>query len=355
MPLYLEPCGFSYGTGAPHAVALAGSSFVFFSSVILHERDATRARISHPPLSLANASSYIHQHFGKEGGDYAEICLTRLQEKHHFSFLHDGNEPSLMGIVNVTPDSFSDGGLYHDTDAAVAHGLSLQEQGSAVIDVGGESTRPYATPVAPTDEIARVKPVIAALAAQGSVPISIDSRHSETMKQAVAAGATIINDVSGLTHDPQSIPFCQSHQLPIIIMHMGDDPTTMQDNPHYDDALLDIYDFLANRITILKNEGIDASRLIIDPGIGFGKNKEHNRALLTHIALFHTLGCPLLIGVSRKRFIDDCAPHNDPQQRLAGSAVAAVMMAARGVSLLRVHDVAQTKQALAVWRTLVTN
>ena len=355
MPLYLEPCGFSYGTAAPHAVALAGSSFVFFSSVILHERDATRARTSHPPLSLTDAPAYIHRHFGKEGSDHAQLCLARLQEKHHFSFLHDGDEPSLMGIVNVTPDSFSDGGLYHDTDAAVAHGLSLQKQGAVVIDVGGESTRPYATPVAPTDEIARVKPVIAALATQGNVPISIDSRHSDTMKQAVAAGATIINDVSGLTHDSQSIPFCQSHELPIIIMHMRDDPTTMQDNPHYDDALLDIYDFFAKRIAQLNNEGIDADRLIIDPGIGFGKNKEHNRALLTHIALFHTLGCPLLIGVSRKRFIDDCAPHNEPQQRLAGSVTAAVMMAARGVSLLRVHDVAQTKQALAVWRTLVTN
>lgn len=259
--------------------------------------------------------------------------------------------PQVMGIVNVTPDSFSDGGRFLDADKAVAHGRMLAGQGAEILDIGGESTRPGATPVAAENEIARVLPVIEGLKGLG-VTLSIDTRHAAAMGAAIGAGADLINDVTALTGDPASLSAAARLGAPIVLMHMQGEPRTMQGAPRYDDVRLDVYDYLENRIAACEKAGIPRSRLILDPGIGFGKTLAHNLALLNSLTLFHGLGAPLLLGASRKSFIaklDDDAPASE---RLGGSLAAALLAADAGVQILRVHDVAATAQALKVWKAV---
>lgn len=261
------------------------------------------------------------------------------------------DRPRIMAVVNVTPDSFSDGGRFLAPDAAIAHGRDLVAAGADLLDIGGESTRPGADPVTPADEQARVLPVIAGLAGAG-VPVSIDSRHAATMTAAVAAGAGVINDVTALAGDPDSPAAAAAAGVPVVLMHTGGDPRTMQDDPRYDDVLLDVFDHLAARIDACGATGIPRDRILVDPGIGFGKTVAHNLALLRGLALFHGLGCPVLLGVSRKSFIARLSAGEPADRRLAGSLTAALAGLDRGAQILRVHDVAETAQAVAVWRGL---
>ena len=255
------------------------------------------------------------------------------------------DRPLLMGIVNVTPDSFSDGGRYVDSERAIAHGCRLIAEGADIIDIGGESTRPGASVVPVAEEQSRVLPVIKALAALGT-PLSIDTRNAATMAAAIAAGAHIINDVSALTYDPQSLATAAKLGAPVILMHALADPRTMQQAPTYDDVTLDIYDYLSERITAAVAAGVPRAQLIIDPGIGFGKTVAHNLTLMRELALFHGLGQPLLLGASRKSFIAKVTDADDIADRLPGSLGAALIGAAQGAQILRVHDVAATKRAL---------
>ncbi len=260
--------------------------------------------------------------------------------------------PAIMGVVNVTPDSFSDGGDHADAAAAIAHGRALAEAGAAILDLGGESTRPGAEPVSPEDEAARVVPVVAGLAGLG-VPLSIDSRRASVMAAALEAGAAIVNDVSALGHDPASLGLVAAAGAPVILMHSRGDPRTMQDDPVYDDAPLDVYDALAARVDACLAAGIARSRILVDPGIGFGKSPTgHNVEILRDLALYHGLGCPVLLGVSRKSFIARLSAGEPPKSRLPGSLAAGLAGLDQGVQILRVHDVAETAQALAVWRAL---
>ena len=254
----------------------------------------------------------------------------------------------LMGVVNVTPDSFSDGGRYLDAGAAIAHGLQLEAEGADILDVGGESTRPGAEPVSVEEECRRVLPVIEGLVRQARAPISIDTRNGEVMHRAAATGARIINDVSALTHDPASLKVAAQTGLPVVLMHAQGDPRTMQHNPTYADVVLDIYDWLEARIAACEGAGIPRERLVVDPGIGFGKTLAHNLAVLGSLGILHGLGCAVLVGASRKSFIAKLtgAP---PGERLPGSLAAALLGASQGVQFVRVHDVAATRQALAVW------
>jgi|SRR5215831_7292480 len=256
--------------------------------------------------------------------------------------------PRLMGIVNVTPDSFADGGRYSTKEAAIAHALGLESEGADILDIGGESTRPGSEGVDAEEECRRVLPVISALASKSRARLSIDTRKAEVMRRAALEGAHIINDVSALSHDPQSLDTVARLGLPAILMHAQGDPRTMQDNPSYDDVVLDVYDMLEARIAACERAGIPRSRLIVDPGIGFGKNLTHNLALLGALSIFQGLGCGVLLGASRKSFIGHLIGA-DAQGRLPGSIAAALLGAAQGVQLLRVHDVAATRQALAVW------
>jgi dihydropteroate synthase len=256
-----------------------------------------------------------------------------------------------MGVVNVTPDSFSDGGEFLDPAAAIAHGLRLHAEGADIVDVGGESTRPGAAAVPADEEIRRVVPVIEALAGAG-VLVSIDTRTAAVMRAGIAAGARMINDISALRHDPEALATAGASGLPVVLMHSQGEPATMQVAPTYELAPLDVFDHLAARVQAWTDAGHDRAHLVIDPGIGFGKTLEHNLQILSQLGLYLGLGLPVLLGVSRKSFIGRLAGGAAPADRLPGSLAAALRGAAAGIALLRVHDVAATQQALAVWRAL---
>ena len=259
--------------------------------------------------------------------------------------------PLVMGIVNATPDSFSDGGRsFHPADA-IANGLHLARSGADIIDIGGESTRPGAPAVTPAEEQTRILPVIQALAAEG-IAISVDTRNADTMRAALAAGARIINDISGLTYDPNAAPLIADTGCPVILMHMRGTPATMNDHAAYVDVVEDVRRELSALAAKAVSAGIHPSCIALDPGIGFAKLAPHSIALLHDLRRFRSLGYPLLVGVSRKSFIGRIADQPDPAQRLGGSLAAALFAAANGATILRVHDVAETVQALRVWCTL---
>ncbi len=262
------------------------------------------------------------------------------------------DRPRIMGILNVTPDSFSDGGKHLSTDSATAAAMAMSA--ADIIDIGGESTRPGAATVPAEDEIARTVPVIAALRASGLIqPICIDTRKAAVADQALAAGAALVNDVSGFTFDPALAPLCAARGAPVCVMHAQGDPETMQENPHYENVLLDVYDFLNTQIGTLDDLGIPRTRIVADPGIGFGKTLEHNLALLARLSLFHGLGVPLLLGASRKRFIGTLSGVSQPDQRMPGSLAVALAALKHGTQFVRVHDVPETAQAIALWRASV--
>ena len=260
------------------------------------------------------------------------------------------SRPRIMGILNVTPDSFSDGGDHLDASAAIAAGKAMLEAGADILDIGGESTRPGAEPLDPADEIRRVEPVVRELANAGAL-ISIDTRHAATTRAALAAGARIINDVTALTGDPESLSVAARSQAPVVLMHMLGDPRTMQDDPTYACAPLDILDYLQGRIEACIAAGVPRSRIVVDPGIGFGKRLRHNLQVMSRLALLHLTGCPILLGASRKSFISSADRRGTrAKARLPGSLAAALSALDQGVQILRVHDVAETWQAAEVWR-----
>ena len=261
------------------------------------------------------------------------------------------DRPRVMGILNATPDSFSDGGRHVDPQVAVAAGVAMRAAGVDMLDIGGESTRPGAETVPEEEEIARVRPVIEGLRAAGEGAISIDTRKAAVAEAAVAAGADLVNDVAGLTFDPALAPFCAARGLPVCVMHAQGDPATMQRDPRYDDVLLDVYDYLVERIAALEAQGIPRANIIADPGIGFGKTLEHNLALLARLSLFHSLGVPILLGASRKRFIGTIGGGAAGEDRAPGSIAVALAALNHGVHVLRVHDVAQTIQSILLYRS----
>ena len=262
------------------------------------------------------------------------------------------DRPRIMGVVNVTPDSFSDGGRFRGPEEAVEHGLALARAGADLLDVGGESTRPGSDPTPSGEELDRVVPVIEGLLAAGCrVPVSVDTRKAEVMRAGLAAGARMVNDVSGLTHDPDA-PAAAAEAEAVCLMHARGDPKTMQENPVYDDVLLDVFDWLEARVAAAVAAGIPRERIIVDPGIGFGKTLAHNLALLRRLSLFQTLGCAVLLGVSRKGFIGRISGETEPERRAAGSVAAGLAGLAQGAQMVRVHDVAETVQAVRVWQAI---
>lgn len=260
------------------------------------------------------------------------------------------DRPRILGIVNVTPDSFSDGGAHASAQAAIEHGLKLVEAGADALDIGGESTRPGADAVPLDVELARVLPVIEGLARATNVPLSIDTFKPEVMRAAVAAGAGLINDICALTQDG-ALEAAAALGVPVILMHMQGEPRTMQDAPHYDDVVGQVRSFLADRVFACELAGIPKARLVVDPGFGFGKNLDHNLQLLARLDAFADLGVPLLAGLSRKRMLGEITGR-DVGDRVAGSVAAHLIAAQRGAMLLRVHDVAPLRDALALWQAL---
>lgn len=261
--------------------------------------------------------------------------------------------PRLMGILNVTPDSFSDGGQFLDPRAAIEQGLQLVTDGAAILDIGGESTRPGATPVTETEELRRVIPVIQGLAERAGVPISIDTMKARVAQEALQAGAQVVNDVSGLLADPRMDAVCAESDCGVIVMHMRGTPQTMQTDPHYEDVVREVREFFDARLLTLSERGIAAGRLMFDPGIGFGKTAEHNLSLLSHLNDLRSGGRPLLVGHSRKRFLKRLLGR-EVDERSAGTLGVALAMAAQGVDLIRVHDVAAIRDALVAWHSVTT-
>jgi dihydropteroate synthase len=261
------------------------------------------------------------------------------------------DQPQVMGIVNVTPDSFSDGGKLENASAAAEAGARMAEEGAAIIDVGGESTRPGAKPVWEGDEIERVAPVVRQLS-DGGVAVSVDTRKSDVMTAALGAGARMINDVSALTYDLRSAETVAAAGVPVVLMHHQGKPETMQADPRYDDVVVEVYQWLEERIADAEEAGITRDKILVDVGFGFGKNVAHNLELMNNLAMFHSLGCALVIGASRKRTIGALSKEAPVDQRLAGSLAMALKAVEQGVHIVRVHDVAETVQALRVWRGL---
>ena len=261
------------------------------------------------------------------------------------------DQPQVMGIINATPDSFSDGGSYEDAATAAEAGAQMAAAGAAIIDVGGESTRPGATTVWEGDEIERVLPIVQQLAASGTA-VSIDTRKSAVMSAALSAGARLVNDVSALTWDGQSSAVIAAAGAPVVLMHHQGDPQTMQKDPRYDDVVIEVYCWLEERIEAAEMAGISRDRLLIDPGIGFGKTVAHNLELINGLALLHGLGCPIVFGASRKRIIGALANEAPADQRVPGSVALALKAVEQGAQIIRVHDVPETVQALKIWRGL---
>ncbi len=253
--------------------------------------------------------------------------------------------PKIMGILNVTPDSFSDGGQFDSTASACSQAEALVVSGADIIDIGGESTRPFAKPVTVREELNRVIPAISAIRSAFSIPLSIDTTKAEVARQALAAGANIINDISALRKDPAMLPLVQETSVPVIMMHMQGTPGDMQVNPQYDDVIDDIITFFKERLAWLQENGVALHRITLDPGIGFGKSLNHNLSILKHLAAFKALGCPLLLGHSRKGFIGDITGLQVEDRDLPTAVVSALSCAAK-VDIIRVHNVAATYQAL---------
>lgn len=342
---YLRPCGFLAGAAAEvacrsgRALPLAGGPLAF-AEIELLRRDAAPQRGPVAALDRllpdAEAQALWREHLTAPRQPIGGLSLDR---------------PRLMGIVNVTPDSFSDGGAFATADAALAHARALADAGADLLDIGGESTRPGAEPVPLAEERRRVLPVLDGLRGLG-VPLALDSRKAALMEEAARLGVALVNDVSALTFERDSLMVAAASGLPVVLMHAQGDPRHMQDDPRYEDVLLDVFDWLAARVAACEAAGIPRARLVVDPGIGFGKTVAHNLRLLGRLSLFHGLGCALLVGASRKRFLSALDRPAPPTERLGGSVAAALAAAAQGAQILRVHDVAATRQALAVWRAL---
>lgn len=261
--------------------------------------------------------------------------------------------PQIMGIVNVTPDSFSDGGSFYDPHKAIDHGVRLLNEGADILDIGGESTRPNAKTVSIQEEIDRVIPVIQGLADHGAPLISIDTRNAITMDLAIKAGANFVNDISGLRYSKDSASIVAQSGLPICIMHMQGNPENMQDSPKYNNVIDEILAFFDERLAYCQKQGIAEDKVILDPGLGFGKTLEHNLQIIKHLDAFHKFGCPVLLGASRKGFIGNISAEKSPKDRLAGSLASALIGLEKGARYFRVHDVKETKQAFDVHRAVM--
>ena len=349
--LYCRPVNLIYSpqldqdTLEPSYCRLAGGSLVF-EKIELILRDQQHIYYFESSIDAARAWAL------------AEGCIEELDRlmfmivSRRAGYLEEkDSSPLLMGIINVSPDSFFGGATSFNTEAAISRAHSLIAEGVDIIDVGGESTKPGSRSIKTSEEIDRVAAVIEGIKGFG-VPISIDTSKPKVMEAALSAGASIINDITALTGDPNSLSLAAKNKVPVVLMHMKGTPLTMQKRPQYDSAILDVFDYLKWRVSVCLQAGILPENLIIDPGIGFGKNDDHNISILTRISLLHSLGFPILLGMSRKSIIASLSDGEPVDKRLPGSLAAAIHAAGQGVQLLRVHDVSETRQALAIKEAL---
>jgi len=351
--IYLRPLGLYPHARGEAAEAVWGGlhlagGWLDFSALEIIERNGARLE-----RRIAGLGEFMERDWGRRALNASDMFEALAADRPRLAGLAL-DRPRIMGIVNVTPDSFSDGGRHATTEAAIAHAHRLVAEGADILDIGGESTRPGSDPVPLDEELARIMPVIEALAGKVEARLSIDTRKAEVMRRAHAAGVDMINDVSALMHDRQALEAAAATGLPVCLMHAQGDPKTMQDEPRYDDVLTDVFDFLEARVEAALRAGIRRERLMVDPGIGFGKTVAHNLQLMAGLSLFHALGVPLVLGASRKRFIGAITGETVAGERVIGSVAAAIAGVAQGAQIIRVHDVKATRQGLDVWMACQT-
>lgn len=348
--IWLRPVGLApRGTAGSDALSLAAGRLAFTSVELLaRTEDGTVVAAVAPTSALAPWAAPRGEATARRVADrLAALAAPRAP----WAGL-PLDRPLVMGVLNVTPDSMSDGGDFLAPDRAIAHGRALRNAGADIIDIGGESTRPGAAPLSAAEEFARVEPVIRALAADGAL-VSVDTRHAPVMAAALAAGARIVNDVTALSGDPDSLELVARTKTPVVLMHMQGEPQTMQHEPRYALASLDIADYLAARLERCVAAGIPRENIVVDPGIGFGKTIEHNLEIIARLALLQGVGCGVLLGLSRKGFVGRLSGVAVARERVAGSLAGALFGIGQGVQIVRVHDVAETKQAVSVWQAII--
>ena len=273
------------------------------------------------------------------------------KKKNNFSNLNFNNQTNIMGVLNLTPDSFSDGGKFNKKDFGYKQGINLINSGCDILDIGGESTRPGSETISSKKEWKRIKLTLKKISKKNN--ISLDTRKSDIMEKGIKLGVNLINDVSGLNFDKNTLKILKKYKIPFVLQHSIKNPKTMQNNPSYKNVLLDIYDFFEKKIEIIREAGIMHNKIILDPGIGFGKNLKHNLSLLKNISIFHSLGFPILVGVSRKRFIKDLSGLNDSNHRIGGTISSSIFALMNGVQVIRVHDVNEVIQSIKVFKKLI--
>jgi dihydropteroate synthase len=344
---YTRACNFYYGNLSKKLVKekktipLNGSNLISFDSLELITRKSKKK------ISINKVSSLPRLIKKKVLSDLKNIT----EKKKNFSNFNFLKLPNLMGVLNLTPDSFSDGGKFNNKSKAIKHAIQMIKSGANIIDVGGESTRPGSKGVKTKIEWKRINKILKSIC--NKVPISLDTRKSEIMEKGINLGVKIINDVSGLNYDSDTKNILKKYKTPFVIQHSQGSPETMQKNPKYKNELLDIYDFFEQKIISLRSFGIKHNNIILDPGIGFGKNLKHNMNLINNISIFHSLGFPILVGNSRKKFIKELSGKNDTKERIGGTVASSIYLMMQGVQILRVHEINEVRQGIKVFKKII--
>ena len=344
---YTRACNFYYGNQSKILVNKKRAIPLHQIKEISFDHIEIITRKSKKKISI-NQIKYLPNDLKKK--IYLDIKKIKSKKK-NFSNLEFKKVPNILGVLNLTPDSFSDGGKFNTKKKGINHAIKLYKEGADLIDVGGESTRPGSKEVNKEDEWNRINDILKSIVKK--IPISLDTRKSEIMKNGIKLGVKLINDVSGLSFDPETINILKKYKIPFVIQHTLGTPENMQKNPKYKNELLDIYDFFEEKIKLLRSKGIKHNNIILDPGIGFGKKLKHNMNLIRRVSIFHSLGFPILVGNSRKRFIKDISKKNDSYTRIGGTISSSLYLMMQGVQILRIHDVNEVMQAIKVFKEII--
>ena len=347
---YTRVCNFYYGN---HSKKLVNKK----KTLPLHQIET----ISFDQIEIISRKSkkkiFINQikHLPKLLKEKINFDLKKVKsKKNNFSSMDFKKLPNILGVLNLTPDSFSDGGKFNTKKKSINHAIHLLNSGADLIDIGGESTRPGSKTVNESLEWSRINKILKLLIKK-KIPLSLDTRKSNIMKKGIDLGVQLINDVSGLDFDTNTLDVLKKYKVPFVIQHSQGIPKNMQKKPSYKNELLDIYDFFEKKIKLIRSKGINHNNIILDPGIGFGKNLKHNMSLICNISIFHSLGFPILVGNSRKRFIKDLSEKNDSKSRIGGTIASSIYLMMQGVQILRIHDVNETIQGLKIFKKIITN
>ncbi len=344
---YTRACNFYFGSQSKILVSKKKTIPLHQIKEISFDHIEIITRKSKKKISI-NQIKYLSDDLKKKV--YLDIEKIKSKKK-NFSNLDFKKIPNILGVLNLTPDSFSDGGKFNTKHRGINHAIKLYKDGADLIDVGGESTRPGSNTVNKEDEWKRINQILKSIVKK--IPISLDTRKSQIMKNGIRLGVKLINDVSGLSFDPETISVLKKYKIPFVIQHTLGKPENMQKNPKYKNELLEVYDFFEQKIKLLRSKGIKHNNIILDPGIGFGKKLKHNMNLIRGISIFHSLGFPILVGNSRKRFIKDISKRNDSYARIGGTISSSLYLMMQGVQILRIHDVNEVIQGIKVFNEMI--